>query len=89
MLDDARWAASASTHTLFMLASGAPQEEILADYPYLEADDILACLEYAVLEADHAVLGEEARAIPRRCAAAGPACSRGYRGFRTRSFGRR
>lgn len=39
-----------------MLASGAPQEEILADYQYLEAEDILACLEYAALEADHAVL---------------------------------
>ncbi len=44
------------TDVLSLLASGAPQEEILADYPYLEAEDILACLEYAALEADHAVL---------------------------------
>ena len=32
---------------LDMLASGASKEEILEDYPYLEADDIKASLEYA------------------------------------------
>lgn len=29
------------------LASGMSQEEILADFPYLTRDDILACLAYA------------------------------------------
>lgn len=42
---------------LSMLASGASEAEILADYPYLEPDDIKACLEYAAAQADHAVLG--------------------------------
>lgn len=39
-----------------MLAAGAPQDEILADYPYLEREDITACLEYAAAQVDHAVL---------------------------------
>jgi uncharacterized protein (DUF433 family) len=29
------------------LASGMSQDEILADFPYLEPEDILACLAYA------------------------------------------
>jgi uncharacterized protein (DUF433 family) len=33
---------------LEMLASGATQQEILEAYPYLEREDIRACLEYAV-----------------------------------------
>jgi uncharacterized protein (DUF433 family) len=32
---------------LDMLADGASEEEILADFPYLEPDDIRASLEYA------------------------------------------
>jgi len=32
---------------LELLASGMTFEEILNDYPYLEADDIEACLHYA------------------------------------------
>ncbi|MFQ3596977.1 MAG: DUF433 domain-containing protein [Chloroherpetonaceae bacterium] len=32
---------------LALLASGMTIDEILADYPYLERADILACLEYA------------------------------------------
>jgi uncharacterized protein (DUF433 family) len=32
---------------LDLLASGASREEILADYPYLEAGDITAALGYA------------------------------------------
>ncbi len=32
---------------LSYLAAGMSQEEILADFPYLEADDIKACLAYA------------------------------------------
>ena len=31
---------------LDLLAAGATQEEILADYPYLEAEDIDAVLEF-------------------------------------------
>ena len=38
------------------LASGASREEILSDYPYLEAGDITAALEFAALQADHPVL---------------------------------
>ncbi len=30
-----------------LVASGATSEDILADYPYLEADDITAALSYA------------------------------------------
>ena len=30
-----------------LLAQGASWEEILADYPFLETDDIRACLEFA------------------------------------------
>ena len=32
------------------------EKEILADYPYLEIDDIKACLEYASKQVDHAVV---------------------------------
>jgi len=41
---------------LDLLAAGIGEAEILEDYPYLEAGDIRACLEYAAAEADHAVL---------------------------------
>lgn len=41
---------------LSMLAGGVTREEILADYPYLEAEDIFACLEYAAAQVDHPVL---------------------------------
>lgn len=41
---------------LDLLAANVPREEILADYPYLEAGDITAALEYAALQADHVVL---------------------------------
>lgn len=34
-------------HVLGMLAAGDKSEEILAAYPWLEADDIRACLAYA------------------------------------------
>mgnify|MGYP000004515074 CR=1 FL=1 len=36
---------------LEMLASGASSEEVLQDFPYLEADDIRASLAYAALQA--------------------------------------
>ena len=41
---------------LDLLAAGVTQAEILEDYPYLEPEDIMACLEYAAAEADHPVL---------------------------------
>jgi uncharacterized protein (DUF433 family) len=41
---------------LDLLASGASREDILADYPYLESEDIVGALEYAAAQADHAVL---------------------------------
>jgi uncharacterized protein (DUF433 family) len=41
---------------LDLLASGSSRDEILADFPYLEADDIVAALEFAAAQADHAVL---------------------------------
>ena len=44
------------TDILGMLAEGAPESEILLDFPYLESDDIKAALAYAVRQSDHAVL---------------------------------
>jgi len=44
------------TDVLSLLAAGASESEILEDYPYLTADDIKACLEYAAAQADHAIL---------------------------------
>ena len=41
---------------LDLLAAGATREEILADYPYLEPDDVTAVLEFAAKQNDHPVL---------------------------------
>jgi uncharacterized protein (DUF433 family) len=41
---------------LDLLASGVPESEILEDFPYLEAEDIRACLTFAAEQADHAVI---------------------------------
>jgi uncharacterized protein (DUF433 family) len=41
---------------LELLAAGVNEAEILADFPYLESEDIRACLAYAAAEADHTVL---------------------------------
>lgn len=41
---------------LDMLAGGSARDEILADYPYLENDDITAALEYAGRLTDHPVI---------------------------------
>ncbi len=41
---------------LELLSSGADHDEILRDYPDLEREDILACLEYAARQTDHTVL---------------------------------
>ena len=39
-----------------MLAEGATQEEVLADFPDLEPADIRACIAYAARYVDHPVL---------------------------------
>ena len=44
------------TDVLELLAAGASFEEILADYPFLEREDIYAAIEYAARQSDHAVL---------------------------------
>ena len=44
------------TDILELLSAGASYEEILADYPYLEREDILASIDYAAHQADHSVL---------------------------------
>ena len=44
------------TDLLQLLSAGASHHEILEDYPDLENDDILAAIEYAAHQADHAVL---------------------------------
>lgn len=41
---------------LDMLAAGVGEKEILDDFPYLQPEDIRACLEYAAQEVDHVVL---------------------------------
>ena len=41
---------------LELLASGVSEAEILEDFPYLEAADIAACLDYAAAQLDHPVL---------------------------------
>ena len=41
---------------LDLLAAGAAREEILEDFPLLEAGDITAALEYAAEQSDHVVL---------------------------------
>ena len=41
---------------LELLSAGATNEEILADYPYLDREDIFASIEYAAYQTDHAVL---------------------------------
>ncbi len=37
------------SHLLELLAAGMSQEEILIDYPYLESEDVAACLFFASL----------------------------------------
>jgi uncharacterized protein (DUF433 family) len=41
---------------LDLISSGASFEEILVDYDYLEREDLLAAVEYAARQTDHAVL---------------------------------
>jgi uncharacterized protein (DUF433 family) len=42
-----------AANILEMLAGGMTERDILTDYPYLEADDIRACLVYAARLASH------------------------------------
>jgi uncharacterized protein (DUF433 family) len=44
------------TDILKLLGAGASFDEILNDYPFLEREDILATLDYAAHQTDHAVL---------------------------------
>lgn len=44
------------TDILELLAGGATHEEILADYEFLEREDIYAAIEYAAHQANHTVL---------------------------------
>jgi uncharacterized protein (DUF433 family) len=41
---------------LDLLAAKATREEIIADYPYLESDDITAALQFAARQGDHLIL---------------------------------
>ena len=41
---------------LDLLAAGSTEEEILADYDFLEAEDIRACLQYAAAQAGNSVV---------------------------------
>jgi uncharacterized protein (DUF433 family) len=41
---------------LDLLAAGEKEETILTDFPYLESEDIRACLAFAAVEIDHPVL---------------------------------
>lgn len=44
------------TDVLELLGAGAAIEEVLADYPFLEHEDILAAIEYAAHQVDHPVV---------------------------------
>ena len=41
---------------LGLLAAGESTEQILGECPYLEREDILACLEFAAGQGDHPIL---------------------------------
>lgn len=44
------------TDILELIGAGATFDEVLADYPYLEKEDILAAIQYAALQTDHPIL---------------------------------
>jgi len=44
------------TDILELLSAGSSFEEILADYKFLEREDILAAIDYAAYQTDHVVL---------------------------------
>ena len=41
---------------LDLLAAGSTEEEILADYEFLEPEDIRACYQYASAQAGHGII---------------------------------
>ncbi len=41
---------------LDLLAAGLSQEQVFEELPYLESDDVRACLQYASRQIDHPVL---------------------------------
>lgn len=41
---------------LDLIAAGADKDEILMEYPFLEAEDIVAALTYAARQTDHTVI---------------------------------
>jgi uncharacterized protein (DUF433 family) len=41
---------------LDLLGAGMTEAEILKDYPFLESEDIRACLQFAAAQVDHAIL---------------------------------
>jgi len=44
------------TDVLDMLAGGASEAEIVADFPYVSGDDVRACIAYAAQALDHPVV---------------------------------
>lgn len=44
------------TDVLDLFAAGLSAEQVLEELPYLEPDDLRACLRYAAREIDHPVL---------------------------------
>ena len=46
-------------HVLSYLASGMSHQEILADFPYLTENDILACLSYAADRERHLLVARD------------------------------
>jgi uncharacterized protein (DUF433 family) len=44
------------TDVLELLAAGSTIDEILADYPFLEREDVFAAIQYAARQADHPIL---------------------------------
>ena len=45
-----------ATDILELLGAGASIDEILADYEFLDREDILAAIDYAAYQTDHVVL---------------------------------
>jgi uncharacterized protein (DUF433 family) len=41
---------------LDLLGAGASVDEVLADYPFLQREDVLAAINYAARQTDHVVL---------------------------------
>ena len=44
------------TDVLELMAEGLTRQQILADYPYLEDEDLTAALQFAARQSDHPIL---------------------------------